>query len=176
MQTSCKSIALILLKVIQARNYLAAKIRAAVSVDYPDLEWGAPLTLRKREFKPTLWQIISDNDELCLALRKHDAKLKDDIKKHLIKPSKHFYEGGDEIVSSCSLEFNVNVSREASDGKLVLVAQMKGGFMLADELANNYQGHVMVPDIYFINGHERITADYAYVSKYGEKLLFQTPK
>jgi hypothetical protein len=62
-QTSCKSIALILLKVIQARNYLAAKIRAAVSVDYPDLEWGAPLTLRKREFKPTLWQMISNNDE-----------------------------------------------------------------------------------------------------------------
>jgi len=159
----------------KARDYLATKIRAAVSVDYPDIEWGAPLTLIDREFKHTLWQVMY-NDELCLELRKHDALIKDNIVDNYKTLSDHFYEGKNVLVNACYLRFDISVSRETADGQLALVAQMKRGFMLADEIAKNYQGYVMVPDIYFINDVEKITYDYAYVSKYGEKLLFQTPK
>jgi hypothetical protein len=159
----------------KARNFLATKIRAAVSVDYPNLVWGEPLTLKSSEFKHTLWQVMYD-DVLCLELRKHDALRKDKVEDNYKTLSDHFHEGKDELVNACYLIFDISVSKETTEGELALVAQMTKGFMLADELAKNYQGYVMVPDIYFINDVEKITYDYAYVAKSGEKLLFQTPK
>ena len=156
------------------RNMLAEKIKKAISVNYPDIQWGESLTYKGKDYNPMLAQTYNNND-LCQSIREHDALSKKNVKPNLQNLKNLFYDGEEKVAPICFIAFDIRATKETTEGKIALVAEMERGFMLADALAKNYDGYVMVPDIYFINSAEKIIRDYAYVSKNGKELLFEKP-
>ncbi|HAQ47834.1 MAG TPA: hypothetical protein DCR37_02125 [Glaciecola sp.] len=158
----------------KARNYLATKIRAAISVDYPDMAWGDVLTRKGKEFEPNLTLIVTG--DFCTELKKFDFKNDDELRLNSQNYKKYYVDGRDKVEVFCSGTWDISVSKELTDGRYALVAESKYGFIFNRSLINHYNGYVMVPDIYFKNSVEYETTEFAYVAKSGEQLLFQTPK
>lgn len=157
---------------VKTRNYIAAKIRKAIEKDYADIEWGDTLTLKRLDFKPELWQVVKG--EICNDVMSFDVGGTREAKLISNTYSDFFYEGKNKSDTYCSYTMSISVSYTDANSVMV-VAESKKGHFLDKSVALNYDGYVLIPDIYFANVNYKVVNPYAYVMKSGKQLLFQKP-
>lgn len=157
---------------IKTRNYIAEKVKKAIEKDYPDIEWGDTLTLKRVNFRPELVQIIKG--DVCPEVRSFDSGGKKDIPLMSNNYSKFYYDGKNIEDSYCAYAMKIDLSY-VDEHSIVVIAESNKGHFLDKSLASHYEGYVLVPDIYFANVNYKVVNPYAYVMKNGEQLLFQKP-
>tara|TARA_R110000868_G_C10786441_1_gene755930 strand:+ start:66 stop:977 length:912 start_codon:yes stop_codon:yes gene_type:complete len=158
---------------VKTRQYIAEKVKKAIEVDHPNIIWGDTLTLKRRNFETDFYQIIKSNE--CQQIQNFDKGGKENVKLVTNNYSKYFYEGKDSVETYCAYSMKLNVSYSIDSKSVVIVAESAKGHYLDKSVALNYDGYVLVPDVYFANSNYTVTNPYAFVTKSGEELLFQKP-
>lgn len=157
----------------KTRAYIAGKIKEAISKSYPNIEWGDTLTLKRREFRPGLTQVVKGN--ICKEIRNFDVGNKKTLPLITNNYAEFYYEGKNLVDTYCVYNFDLYITQNIDEKSVVVVAEARAGHFLDKALATGYEGYVMVPEIYFANANYIVKNDYAFVTKSGKALLFQKP-
>jgi hypothetical protein len=159
---------------LKVRNYIAEKVKKAISVDHPNIEWGDTLTFKLKEFEPGFWQVLKG--PACNEIRSFDKGGKEEVPLISNNYSKFFYDGKNITESYCAYGMDISATYTSDKNSIVIVAESNKGHYLDKAVAANYEGYVLVPDVYFANTNYKVVNEYAYLMKNGKKILFQTPE
>jgi hypothetical protein len=158
----------------KVRNYLAKKIMAAIDQEHENVGWSGVYSIYDGQEKHDLILLI---DDLGTCKKYMQARMDDiDAEPFMVRNlSKVLLDGEDIEKSYCAIGFNISVTQRGENNKLVLVAEAESGGYFMDALIEHYDGFVVVPDYFKLNRFNSVETDYSYVSKHGQKILFQRP-
>lgn len=156
------------------RDTIFDKVKSALTISFPKIQFGEALTLKGSLEKPTAWlQVYSE--EICSEARPFESLRKDVGPFTKNNLSQVYYDGPNKVEEYCAIGFDFTVAQLTGDNQAVIVAEMTRGLYFAPYLSEHYNGYMIFPDMYDINNAETVIIKYPFVSKSGEELLFQTP-
>lgn len=156
----------------KVRNHIAKKVMDAINANQDDVEWGGVYSLYDGTKRFDM-QLIINNESVCKNVRRVSSGDENEEPFMTRNFSRIFVDGEDKIRQYCSFGFYINIPYETANDEVVIVAEMQSGPYFVEGIVKNYDGYVVVPDIYYFNSQRAMKTDYAYVSKNGDKLLFQ---
>lgn len=159
---------------LMVRELITEKVHSAVEKAHPDIQWGGVYALYDGSERFDMSLVITSEKE-CKAER-IKATGDEDAEAFLVRDfSSIFVDSNEGITQSCSFGFKLSSTGVTKTGKVVVVAEMKSGISFVQDIIDNYDGYVVVPDEFYFNRHWKERKDFVFVSKNGEQLLLQKP-
>ncbi|WP_371196102.1 hypothetical protein [Glaciecola sp. SC05] len=156
------------------RNYIAQKVKAAIAIEHPDVTWGGVYSVHSGVEKNDLFLVFNDE----ASCRKNRSLMRGEVDTKPIavrKLSDVFIDGPNENGTYCGFSFDLSITYTTESDDIVIVAESLYAPYFVEALVNHYDGYVVVPDYYKFSSKSVMRTKYAYVSKSGEKLLFENP-
>jgi hypothetical protein len=159
----------------KVRDYVANKVMKSIEVDHPDIEWGGIYSIYNGSEKFD-FRLVINNESVCKKVRQvstGDINAEPFMKRNF---SEIYVDGEDVIRNYCSVGFDLTLPYKTVEDKIVIVAEMVNSPYFVEYIVRNYEGYVVIPDYFAFNSKNIMRADFAFVAKKGEKLLFQNPR
>ncbi|WP_371196095.1 hypothetical protein [Glaciecola sp. SC05] len=156
----------------KVREYVANKIKKAIELDHPEIVWGGTYSLYNGVKRFDLALVI-DSEKECLAVRRTITGDEDSPAFVTRNFAKIFVDGEDVERDFCSFGLHLSLPYELEGGKVAIVAELKSGAYFVETLIYHYDGYIVIPDFFSMNSSRAIRTEFAFVSKSGNKLLFQ---
>lgn len=164
---------------IFVRDYMARKIAEAVEGD--DIKFQKTLTLKNNRIANL--SMIAQGEGCYDVMEFMKVDKESDVRLVNVRFSDHYVDGEDYAFEHCVYSHKISVAGSINKGgeeHYIIVSEVVSGHFLTSRLFQNYQGYVIVPELYIARASDStrdivVRTNHAFVSNHGEMMLFERP-